>query len=202
MEPAQFAAAQIHAMREHEKFMHNFRQKMKDFDEGLKTARSISREAIYKVVLLSGSIVGFSATIQSIQNLKLTTNIHTLRISWILFLTVIALGPLMNIIESRVAYIIVWRRLQPQKVDWKQRLRLREKIVAIAALLYSIAISPRNLIFCREYKSDAAITLNQRQNGMTIAIANLLINFVLFLESIFLLLFLGALVCLVLSVGA
>jgi hypothetical protein len=201
MEPAQFAAAQIHAMHEHEKFMHDFKQKMKDFDEGLKTARSVSREAIYKIVLLSGSIVGFSATIQSIQNLKISTNIEILRVSWILFLVVVALGPLMNIIESRVAYIIVWRGLQPQKTDWKHLLRLRGKISVFLTLLYSLAFSPRNLIFCRQYKNESIADLRQRQNGMMIATANLLINFVLFLESVFLLLFFAALVCLVLSVS-
>jgi hypothetical protein len=200
MEPAQYAAAHEQAMRRIKEFEYEYKEKFKDFDTGLEAARSISREAIYKIVLLSASIVGFSATVQSIEGLSLNTHPGLLRIAWILFIATIVTGPLVNLIEARTKYVITWRSFQVQEADWKHDLNLWRKAQAVLVLLYSMAILPRSLLLCRIYEDGDTKKLRARQNGMVVTLANLFINLVLLMEVLFIALFIAALVVLVLSV--
>lgn len=198
--PAEISAASVEAMKRIRMFEHEFKEKTKEFDNGLDAARTLSREAIYKILFISASIVGFSATIQSITGLNIDTDSSLLKLSWILFLAVIVVGPLMNIIEGRIKYLIVWRGLQMQELDWKDELDLWQKFQAVMVILYSLLVSPRNLLFCRIYKSKARQKLRARQNGFVIAKSNLFINFILFLEIVFVVLFIAALVILIQSI--
>jgi len=195
------ATAYEAAMKQLKQFEHELNERFKEFDAGLGTARIISREAVYKLVFLSASIVGFSATIQSIEGLSLNTDQRLLKLSWVFFLTVLLIGPLMNFIEARAKYTIAWRGFQAQEHDWRQMLNSKQKLQALTVLMYSVIISPRSLLLCRIYTNKTKKKLRARQNGMTVAVANLFINFVLFLEVIFIITFIAALVVLTLSVG-
>jgi hypothetical protein len=201
MTPGEYSAAYTDAMKRLREFEHEFKEKIQELDLGLSSARAISREATQRMVLLSASIVGFSATVQSIEGLKLNTDTHLLKVSWALFLVAIVLGPMMSIIEARASYTITWRSFQVQEQDWRTSLGFWRKAQALLVLFYSVAWSPRNLILCRIYKNENEKKLKARQNGMTVALANLFINLVLFLEIIFVAVFIAALIILVLSVG-
>jgi len=80
----------------------------------MESSRAVNRDVIYRVVLLSASIVGFSATLLSIKTLKLNVDSGLLELSWILFAAVILIGPLSIFVESRARYAITWRSIQPQ----------------------------------------------------------------------------------------
>jgi hypothetical protein len=57
-------------------------------------ARAVSRDAIFRITLLSASIVAFSATLLSIDQFDLAGDRSLLGLSWCLFAAVVILGPL------------------------------------------------------------------------------------------------------------
>src|SRR5262245_28593313 len=70
----------------------------------MEQARTVSRDAIFRVVALSAAIVGFSATLLSIENLDLAVQESRLRWAWVLFAVAVALGPIVVSLESRTQY--------------------------------------------------------------------------------------------------
>jgi hypothetical protein len=73
-------------------------QKMSD---ELEQVRAVSREAIYRVTILSASIVAFSATLLSIKQLHLDVDEGLLAASWCLFAAVVVVGPASVALEAR-----------------------------------------------------------------------------------------------------
>jgi hypothetical protein len=163
----------------------------------MEAARSVGRDVIYRVVFLSASIVGFSATLFSIENLDLSLNADLLRVSWVLFAIVIFLGPVMVFLESRARYAITWRSIQAQ--DFERRTSTwKEKAQLFGLGAYTILVRPSNLIFVRDtdYGDQQKAWLNAR----TIQRLHVVWDLALALELVFWLVFLAALVVLIASV--
>ena len=180
------------------KFMLDFEQKMEKFDSDLESARNIARETMAKIVILSTSIVGFSVTLLSIEQLSLQISTRGLKLSWILFTATIALGLLIPFIESRAKYVIYWRGLQHQ--EWERKLTFWDKLKILVIILYSVLLAPRNLIYCKIYKDETIRNQNAHRNAQIIHWTNKVINLMLAAEVAFILLFVGALTVLLYSV--
>lgn len=163
----------------------------------MEEARAIGRDAIYRVVVLSAVIVGFSATLLSVKTLDLSVNRSLLRTSWLLFAAAIALGPISVYLESRAKYAVSWRALQAQ--DFERRGATRgETLRLLAVLAYTILIRPRNLIFARDtdFGDQQAAWLNARM----IQKLHVVWDLALALELAFWLIFVAALTLLAISV--
>jgi hypothetical protein len=128
-------------------------QMMDRFDTNLKDARLLSRGAIYKVILLSSSIIGFSVTLASFQNLGLRVNIETLKYSWYLFLFTIVVGFFTLFLEGRIKYALAWKAIQPQIFDESIHFGFPEIIKVNLVVCFSL-LFPRNLFFGRIYSNE------------------------------------------------
>jgi hypothetical protein len=125
------------------------------FDQEIEQARAISRDAIYRATLLSASVVAFSATLLSIDQLDVKADQSLLGASWSLFACVVVLGPLSVALEARAQLVVTWRSLQPQDFDQLDRKpTLLERLKLYGVLLYSLALRPRNLIYARHTDYD------------------------------------------------
>jgi hypothetical protein len=67
----------------------------------MELAQTVFRDVIFRLVLLSATLVGFSATLLSIEQLDFNVDRDLLRASWLLFAAVIFLGPLLVYVETR-----------------------------------------------------------------------------------------------------
>jgi hypothetical protein len=67
--------------------------------------------------VLSAGIVGFSATLLSIENLDLNVDTGLHRLGWILFAIVVFVGAISVFLESRARYAVTWRRLLGSPVE-------------------------------------------------------------------------------------
>lgn len=92
-------------------------ERLERFDESLERSRSLGREAIYRVTILSASIVAFSATLLSIEQIDVDADRTLLAVSWCLFAGVVFLGPFSIALEGRAQYLVHWRAFQPQHFD-------------------------------------------------------------------------------------
>ena len=111
----------------------------------MEDARRVGRDSIYRVALLSAAIVGFSATLLSIESVSGRVDFSLLRVSWFLFAGVVALGPLLIFVESRAKYAITWRAANPQNFD-PQPFNALDRLKFAGVLVYTLAMRPRNLI--------------------------------------------------------
>lgn len=188
--------------REHREFMDDFNAKMEKLDRDLEHSRSLSRDLIEKIVVLATSIVGFSVTILSIEQLNLSLGIAELMTAWILFASAIALGLLIPFIESRVKYVIFWRGLQPQEHEEKGKsiVTLMQRSKVFLVTMYSIFINPRSLIYCRPEKDEKKYYLDKVRNGVVIHQANLYVNLIFILELAFVVTFIFGFVYFIASV--
>jgi hypothetical protein len=118
-------------------------------------ARSVSRDSIYRITVLSASIVAFSATLLSIEQLDLNANETLLAVSWCLFAAVVVLGPASVLLEARAKYVVAHRATLPQDYDLERSPRVMERLKLYAVLAYSVVIRPRNLVYVRDTDYDA-----------------------------------------------
>jgi len=174
------------------------KEKLKEFDEGLVEARIVSRDVIYKIILICSSIVGFSITLMSIPNLELRTDVDLLRASWYFFLFTIILGFFSIFLEGRLHYALKWRAFQIQDFDKNYKYPFRDKLKVWSVCLYSL-IFPRNLIFCRIYKSKEDNKYNYLLNAKAVQTLAELEKIPFILENLFILSFISALVIFVAS---
>ena len=188
--------------REHRQFMDDFNAKMEKLDRDLEHSRSLSRHLIEKIIVLATSIVGFSVTILSIEQLKINLRISELMVSWILFALTIAFGLLIPFIESRVKYVIHWRGLQPQEFEDKGKsiVSLWQRTKVFFVTMYSIFVNPRSLIYCRPEKDEKKHYLDKIRNSVVIHQANLYVNLIFILELAFVATFILAFVYFIASV--
>jgi cytochrome bd-type quinol oxidase subunit 2 len=118
--------------------------KLDRMDKDMEAARSVGRDAIYRIALLSGAIIGFSATLLSIKTVSARVDIGLLEASWFLFVAVIAIGPLSIYIEARTRYAIAWRATQQQNFD-RHDFPLSMRLKFVIVLGYTFLVRPRNL---------------------------------------------------------
>jgi hypothetical protein len=116
----------------------------------MERARAVGREAVLRITLLSASIVAFSATLLSIQQIDLQADRTLLSTSWCLFAAVVVLGPLSVALEARAQYVVAWRSFQAQDFDGERRPTRTERLKLLGVLVYSIALRPRSLTYARD----------------------------------------------------
>jgi hypothetical protein len=183
---------------QHDKFMLDFEQNMEKFDRDLESARRIARDTMAKIVLLSTSIIGFTVTLLSIEQLSLSISTRGLKAAWLLLTVTIALGLLIPFFESRAKFTVYWRGLQQQ--DWDRVLTKWDNIKIVMLICYSVLINPRNLIYCKAYKNEPIQEKNAHRNAQVINWVHKVLNLLLVGELLFILSFIGALVVLLYSV--
>lgn len=125
----------------------DFEKKFEKFDRETEAARMISRDALYKMVILETSIIAFSVTLLSVSALRINPNAAFLKTSWVLFLASIICWLSSAFIESRAKFTISWRNLQVSEYD-KKDYNYLDHLKVMGVAVYSLFISPRNLIFC------------------------------------------------------
>ncbi len=110
----------------------------------------MGRDALYRITALSASIVAFSATLVSIQQLHIKANETTLAASWCLFAAVVILAPASVWLEARTEFVVAWRARQPQDFDGERRPTMKERFKLYGVAAYCILLRPRNLIYARD----------------------------------------------------
>jgi hypothetical protein len=132
------------------------RQKFEDdLDRWQEEARSVGRDALYRITALSASVVAFSATVLSINELDIDANEGALAASWCLFAAVVIFAPAVIALEARAKFVVAWRSWQPQHFDGERRPTTSERLKLYAVAAYSLALRPRNLIYARDTDYDA-----------------------------------------------
>jgi len=126
-----------------------------DLDRRMDEARSVGRDALYRITALSASIVAFSATVLSINELDFNANKEALGASWCLFAAVVILAPAVIALEARAKFVVAWRSWQPQHFDKDRRPTKSERLKLYGVASYSLALRPRNLIYVRDTDYDA-----------------------------------------------
>lgn len=176
-----------------EKINKELREKLREFDADLNSARVISRDVIYKIIFLCSTIIGFSVTLITIKTPLFEIGVDTkkLQFSWYLFLLTIIVGFASLLFEGRLHYALAWRALQVQ-IHEDHKYSLIENIKIYFIVLYSI-IFPRNLFFCRIYKTEEEKNWNALANGKTVRILAELEKFPFLLENLFIAFFVIAL---------
>jgi len=175
-------------------------ERMEKFSRDLERVRALSRDAIYRVTVLSASIVAFSSTVLSVRQLHLRANTTLLAASWCLFAAAVVLGPALVAVEARAQFIITWRSLQPQDFDMERRLTFRERAQLFFVLLYALTIRPRSLFFARHTDYDAnAPTQGMWMNFRAVLAMHLVMDIALGLEIVLWLVFSAAMVVMVVA---
>lgn len=163
------------------------------FDRETEAARVISRDALYKMVLLETSIVAFSVTLLSVASLRINPDLGSLKISWIIFLGSIIFWLLSLFIESRAKFTISWRNLQVSEYD-KKDYSWTDHLKVMGVALYSLFVSPRNLIFCTWRKNtDEYKKYVHNMNAKVIGLVADILKVPLFFEGLSLILFVAGL---------
>ncbi len=139
-------------------------EKNRKLDEATVRNRSNALNAIYRIMLLSGSIVAFSLTIVSTDLITAKIDLHLLYNSWITFLIVIIIGTIMLFIEPRIEQARAWRYyMQYANAPTDEELgnlQLKEKCEIFKALVKSL-IFPENLIFDKIQENEEKRRKNQ-----------------------------------------
>jgi hypothetical protein len=174
------------------RFAQEQKDKFKEFDDNLTSARLVSRDVIYKIILICSSIIGFSLTLISIPNLELKSDINQLRTSWNLFLYTIILGFISIFIEGRLHYALHWRSFQVQDYDEDYSYPFIDKLKVWFVCLYSL-IFPRNLILCRIYKTKEEKRYYALLNAKAVMTLAELEKLTFILENVFVTVFIFAL---------
>lgn len=172
---------------------------LKDFDRNIRAARQISRNTIYRLIILSAGIVGFSVSLFSIPFLQSNLNLLFLKYSWYFFLGVIITGSFILFLEGRIRYAKTWKNLQiSQWVDKLKDYSLKEKRYANLIVILTL-LHPSNLIFNRIYVNTNEKNFKQRVNGLVVhKLARIECNLGI-LENFFFCFFIAALILLVMS---
>jgi len=122
-------------------------KKHNKLEKDLARTRNLSRDAIYKIVLISAMIVGFSVTLASLESLNKNIDLQLLYKSWELFLGVIVLGFFILFLEPRMEHAKIWRHflLYENVTDEEiEKITQKQKIKIYCVLLKSL-LKPENL---------------------------------------------------------
>lgn len=168
----------------------------------MERARAVSRDAIFRVTFLSASIVAFSATLLSIEQIDLSVNRTLLAVSWSLFAAVVVVGPASVGLEARARYIVEWRGFQPQHHPDDRALTAIERLQLVGILLYSLTLRPRSLFYARlaDY-SEAEPTQGMWMNARMILMLQTVWDLALALEVIVWVVFSAAVIVLIVAVS-
>lgn len=141
---------------------------MEKYDKNIKAARQISRNAIYRIVLLASGIVGFSVTLFSIPAFQQNLTLSSIQYSWYFFLATIITGSLLLLGEGRIRYAKTWKVRQTS--SWTQSMNeytASEHVLAALIVLYSI-LYPANLTFNKMKAAEHRLRLQSKVNGLVV----------------------------------
>jgi uncharacterized membrane protein len=175
-------------------------EKTTEFGKNLDASRSVSRTAIYQIVLLSAGIVGFSVSLFSIPTLQSGLDLYNLKLSWYFFTATIILGFFVLLFEGRIEFAIVWKNFQPSQLPnpGEYSYSLREKLVALFIVLTSV-FNPSNLVFNRVYETEDEKKYKERINGLVVHRLAIMKNELVYIENIVFVTFVCGITLLVLS---
>lgn len=180
-------------------FFKEHMKEMEKFDKDIKASRQISRNAIYRVVLLASAIVGFSVSLFSIPSLQQNLNLVFVQLSWYSFLIVIIFGSLAMLFEGRVRYGIAWKVSQTsQWVDSLEEYTRTEQISAFLITCWTF-IYPANLTFNKVCQDEKKASFQQRVNGLVVHRLARLGHSIVLLENVTFIFFVIGLVLLIKS---
>lgn len=176
-------------------------EKFRDgLDRWMDEARTVGRDALFRITALSASIVAFSATLLSIKNLHIDANEDALGASWCLFAAVVILAPAAVALEARAKFVVAWRSQLPQDFDGDRRPTRTERAKLYAVAAYSVALRPRNLIYGRDTDYDPQVpTQGMWMNFRAILVVHQIWDFALALELLVWACFAAAIVVLVVA---
>lgn len=177
------------------------KEQFEEFDNSINTSRKISRDAIYRIIILSASIVGFSVSLFSIPALQSNLDFNKLRYSWYFFLGVIISGFFILMFEGRIKYGTTWKGFQTSKYPDEYDYTLKEKIYASLIIMASL-FYPANLLFNKIYKNEVEKLFKARVNGLVVHKLATIEHHLIFLENIVFALFVVGLVLLIISVSS
>ena len=169
-----------------------FKEKLTEFDKDLSDSRLLSRDVIYKIIILCSTIIAFSVTLISLSQLDLKIDVGKLKTSWYLFLATIILGFSALFLEGRLHYALKWRAFQVQDYDKDYKHPLKDKLKVFIICIFSL-IFPRNLIFCRIYKTDEEKKHNALLNAKSVQMIAEFEKVIFLLENLFFAVFIFAL---------
>ncbi|HEU0050773.1 MAG TPA: hypothetical protein VFQ60_01820 [Patescibacteria group bacterium] len=190
------------------RFMQELEAKFDKLDRQEKDARALSRDTVYKIVLLSASIIGFSASLISIKGLSERINMVRLYNAWELLLGTIIVGFVLLFVEARINHAIARRYFIQdlgelgkdgynetiRSVSWKRWVKVW------CGFLLSI-FTPQNLLFNKTQEDP-----NKKRNDailshlLLIRLASFGRIFVFWMENVFFALFIISLFFLIGSV--
>jgi len=176
----------------------DWEKKLNEFDKGLAYSRQISRSAIYRIIILSASIVGFSLSLVSISALQLRLNLRLLSYCWYFFLATIALGFLIVMFEGRVKYANTWKSFQLSQFSQTHNYYFRENFLAWIITIFTL-LYPANLLFNKQYKDKNKKEFKERVNGLVVMKLAFVEHLLIFFENILFILFVCGLILLVSS---
>ena len=149
-------------------YMGTVGEEMERFDKNIKASKQISRNAIYRIVLLSSAIVGFSVSLFSIPTLQQSINLHSVRFSWYSFIAVIIIGSLSLLAEGRISYAVTWKGRQTSDYNYSlSDYSIKEKLFAIFIVIWTL-LYPANLVFNRIYKNENEKKFKPKVNGLVV----------------------------------
>lgn len=175
-------------------------EEFREFNNKLQFSRNLSTKAIYQIVFLSSTIVGFSVSLFSIPVLQSRLNINSIKYSWWFFIGVIITGFFILIFEGRINYAKTWKNFQTSKFPdaGHYNYSIKEKVAASLITICTI-FYPANLIFNRIRKNEEEKNFKDRVNGLVVHKLASIENSLIFLENVLFILFICGLVLLVLS---
>ena len=179
-------------------FMEEWKGKFDEFDKKIELSRRISRSALFRLIFLSASVVGFSVSLFSIPALQSSLDMKILRYSWYLFVGVIILGFFILIWEGRIKYGKTWKGFQVSQFPDTPNYSFKEKFYAFLIVIISL-FYPANLLFNRIYKDEAEKKFKERVNGLVVQKLAEIEHLLIFFENIVFILFTCGIILLVLS---
>lgn len=180
--------------------MSTIKEEFEEFNKKLDASRKMGRNTMYRLIILSASIVGFSVSLFSIPTLQSNIDFSTLRYSWYFFLGVIILGFFILMFEGRLQYGTTWKGFQSGEYPNKYDYSLKEKLLALLIVVISI-FYPANLFFNKIYQNKAEKLFKERVNGLVVHELATIGHYLLFLENIIFIMFICGLILLIISVG-
>ena len=178
--------------------MPTFGEELEKFDRKIDISREISRSAIFRIVILSASIIGFSVSLFSVPILQSNLDINNLQYSWYFFLGVIILGFFILMFEGRIKYAKTWKGFQVSEYPDKYDYILKEKICAFLIIIISL-LCPANLYFNRIYENENEKLFKERVNGLVVQKLVDIEHHLIFLENIMFIFFVCGLILLISS---
>ncbi len=143
-------------------------EKHRELENNLRAARQISRNTIYRIVLLSAGIVGFSVSLFSIPALQQSLDLNIIKYSWYAFLVVIIFGILTLLAEGRIRFATAWKSNQISLwVDKLSDYSARHQVYATLIVAWSL-FYPANLTFNKIKAEQERAKFEQTVNGLVV----------------------------------